>query len=120
MDAAAIDSQVLAIELRDRPALADEVRVIGAIGLSTIQPIVVSSSRLSPAGGDHCGRACGHGRGCSSSAALMDAAFVERFVAMDGTGYDDIRRMLGRCRAQVSSVDSGGPTGLPHRSNRLG
>ena len=41
---------------------------------------------------------------------LMDAAFVERFVAMDGTGYDDIRRMLGRCRAQVSSVDSGGPT----------
>src|SRR6187397_328907 len=36
VDAAAIDSQVLAIELRDRPALADEVRVIGAIGPSTI------------------------------------------------------------------------------------
>ena len=99
VDAAAIDSQVLAIELRDRPALADEVRVIGAIGPSTIQPIVVSSSRLSPAerrsivaelvGMDEDSRA----------RPLMEAAFVERFVAMDGSGYDDIRRMLGRVQS---------------------
>jgi ABC-type phosphate/phosphonate transport system substrate-binding protein len=99
VDAAAIDSQVLAIELRDRPALADEVRVIGAIGPSTIQPVVVSSSRLSPAerrsivaelvGLDQDSRA----------RPLMDGAFVERFVAMDGSGYDDIRRMLGRVQS---------------------
>ena len=56
MDAAAIDSQVLAIELRDRPALADEVRVIGAIGLSTIGP---SSSSSAVCAGERrpCGRA---------------------------------------------------------------
>jgi phosphonate transport system substrate-binding protein len=41
-DAAAIDSQVLDIELRDHPALAVQVRRIGTIGPSTIQPVVVS------------------------------------------------------------------------------
>jgi phosphonate transport system substrate-binding protein len=99
VDAAAIDSQVLAIELRDRPELAGNVRTIGAIGPSTIQPIVVSSSRLSPAerrlivaelvGLDLDSRA----------RPLMDAAYVERFVAMDGRGYDDIRRMLGQVQS---------------------
>jgi phosphonate transport system substrate-binding protein len=37
VDAAAIDSQVLAIELRDHPQLADHLRVIGTFGPSTIQ-----------------------------------------------------------------------------------
>ena len=96
VDAAAIDSQVLAIELRDRPELADKVRTIGAIGPSTIQPVVVSASRLTVEerrtivavlvglGDDPRARP------------LMDAAFVERFAAMDGSGYDDIRGMLRR------------------------
>ena len=43
VDAAAIDSQVLAIELRDHPRLADGLRVIGAFGPSTIQPVVAAS-----------------------------------------------------------------------------
>ena len=43
VDAAAIDSQVLAIELRDHPELADGLRVIGAFGPSTIQPVVAAS-----------------------------------------------------------------------------
>ena len=42
VDAAAIDSQVLAIELRDHPNLAQELRVIGALGPSTIQPVVAA------------------------------------------------------------------------------
>ena len=42
VDAAAIDSQVLAIELRDHPRLAG-LRVIGAFGPSTIQPVVAAS-----------------------------------------------------------------------------
>jgi phosphonate transport system substrate-binding protein len=43
VDAAAIDSQVLAIELRDHPRLADRLRPIGAFGPSTIQPVVAAS-----------------------------------------------------------------------------
>jgi phosphonate transport system substrate-binding protein len=46
VDAAAIDSQVLAIELRDHPQLAHGLRVVGSFGPSTIQP-VVATSRLS-------------------------------------------------------------------------
>src|SRR5215217_7599914 len=43
VDAAAIDSQVLAIELRNHPRLADGLRAIGAFGPSTIQPVVAAS-----------------------------------------------------------------------------
>jgi hypothetical protein len=42
-DTAAIDSQVLAIERRDHPRLADR-RVVGSFGPSTIQPLVAASS----------------------------------------------------------------------------
>jgi hypothetical protein len=48
VDAAAIDSQVLAIELRDHPPLADGLRVIDAFGPSTIQPVV--ADRFTPVG----------------------------------------------------------------------
>jgi hypothetical protein len=44
VDAAAIDSQVLAIELRDHPQLADRLRVIGSFRPSTtIQPLMAAS-----------------------------------------------------------------------------
>jgi ABC-type phosphate/phosphonate transport system substrate-binding protein len=43
VDAAAIDSQVLAVELRDHPDLADHLRLIGSFGPSTIQPVVAAS-----------------------------------------------------------------------------
>jgi phosphonate transport system substrate-binding protein len=43
VDAAAIDSQVLAIERRDHPQLADRLRIIDTFGPSTIQPVVAAS-----------------------------------------------------------------------------
>ena len=43
VDAAAIDSQVLAIELRDHPELGAGLRLIGSFGPSTIQPVVAAS-----------------------------------------------------------------------------
>jgi len=96
VDAAAIDSQVLAIELRDHPDLAKRLRIIGAIGPSTIQPLVASTARLSAverrtilaallAVGDD-----------PRARPVLDAALVERFVAVDGESYDDVRLMLGR------------------------
>jgi phosphonate transport system substrate-binding protein len=43
VDAAAIDSQVLAVEFRDHPQVAASLRVIGSFGPSTIQPVVAAS-----------------------------------------------------------------------------
>ncbi|MGZ3638364.1 MAG: phosphate/phosphite/phosphonate ABC transporter substrate-binding protein [Ktedonobacterales bacterium] len=42
VDASAIDSQVLAIELREHPARAERVRIIDALGPATIQPVVAA------------------------------------------------------------------------------
>lgn len=93
-DAAAIDSQVLAIELRDRPGLASQVRTIGALGPSTIQPVVVSASRLTMAERRSIVGALVGIAEDPRARPVMDAAFVDRFVTMDGDGYDDIRGML--------------------------
>jgi phosphonate transport system substrate-binding protein len=43
VDASAIDSQVLAIEMRDHPQVTDNLRIIDSLGPSTIQPVAVSS-----------------------------------------------------------------------------
>jgi phosphonate transport system substrate-binding protein len=95
-DGAAIDSQVLAIELRDDPELAGRLKVVGSIGPSTIQPLVVSASRLSPAERDEIRAALVDIGSEPGARAVLDAAMVERFVAIDGDGYADIGAMLGR------------------------
>ncbi|MEP6477493.1 MAG: PhnD/SsuA/transferrin family substrate-binding protein [Actinomycetota bacterium] len=92
VDGAAIDSQVLAIALRDEPGLAERLRVIEALGPSTIQPVVASADMPSaerralqealvglaarPGGREALGR-----------------GFVDRFVPIDDADYDDIRHM---------------------------
>jgi phosphonate transport system substrate-binding protein len=98
VDAAAIDSQVLAIELRDHPQLAAGLRVVGSFGPSTIQPVVAAThlpdqlkarvrALLVELGDDPTARpALAHG-------------FVERFTAVDDAAYDDIRAMLATIRA---------------------
>jgi phosphonate transport system substrate-binding protein len=98
VDASAIDSQVLAVVLRNRPGLAGRLRVLDSVGPSTIQPFV-ASRRLPPAlraamravllevGGDAAAReALAHG-------------FVDRFAAVDDASYDDLRRMRAACAA---------------------
>ena len=42
VDASAIDSQVLAVAMRDDPSLARSLRIVDALGPSTIQPVAVS------------------------------------------------------------------------------
>ncbi len=93
VDAAAIDSQVLAVTQRDHPELAARWRVLEALGPSTIQPMV-AARRLPEAlklelraillemGHDARARAC------------LDRGFVERFVAVSDGAYEDIRQML--------------------------
>jgi|SRR5437879_4068856 len=41
IDGSAIDCQVLAVELRDHPELADRLRVVDSLGPAPIQPVVV-------------------------------------------------------------------------------
>lgn len=98
IDAAAIDSQVLDIELRDHPELAGAVRRIGTIGPSTIQPVVVSRSRLTDAERRAITDALLGVADDQAARDALDRALVERFVAVNEASYDDIRGMLGRVR----------------------
>jgi phosphonate transport system substrate-binding protein len=98
VDAAAIDSQVLAVELRDHPDLAGALRVIDALGPSTIQPVV--AARRLPADLRAAVRAALLAMGEDPAArALLGRGFVERFAPVGDADYDDIRGMLAAVEA---------------------
>jgi phosphonate transport system substrate-binding protein len=91
-DASAIDSQVLAVALRQHPELADRLRVIDALGPSTIQP-VVADERLPEAVKAElrdCLLSVHREPGARAALAHGDVA---RFAAVEDADYDDIRRM---------------------------
>jgi phosphonate transport system substrate-binding protein len=93
VDAAAIDSQVLAIELRDHPPLADRLRVVGCFGPSTIQP-VVAASRLPDQLKDRVRDLLVELGDDPTARPLLDHGFVQGFSPVDDAAYDDIRAML--------------------------
>ncbi len=93
IDASAIDSQVLEVALREHPPLGKRLRVIDALGPSTIQPVVASGSLpaslradltavLEQIGDDPAARP------------TLDQGLVRRFEAVDETSYEDIRNMV--------------------------
>jgi phosphate/phosphite/phosphonate ABC transporter binding protein len=97
VDAAAIDSQVLAVELRDHTDLAG-LRAISSFGPSTIQPVVASSrlpgrlkeqvrELLVTLGEDPTARPA------------LDHGLIVRFNPVDDAAYDDIRAMLATIEA---------------------
>lgn len=98
VDAAAIDSHMLALEFRDHPELARLVKVVDSLGPSTIQPVAVSR-RLPERTRElirHVLLTMGdEGRAREQFASVM----VDRFVAVDATDYDDIRAMVAFCEA---------------------
>jgi phosphonate transport system substrate-binding protein len=98
VDAAAIDSQVLAIELRDHPQLADRLRVIGSFGPSTIQP-VVAASRLPGRLKDPVRELLVELGDDPTARPLLAHGFVDRFRLVDDAAYDDIRAMLATVEA---------------------
>lgn len=93
VDAAAIDSQVLAIELQNHPELTRSIRVIDSLGPNPIQPMIVSSrvpetlkadvkSLLLTIGDDPVARS------------TLTQVMIDRFVEVHDHDYDVIRTMI--------------------------
>jgi phosphonate transport system substrate-binding protein len=97
VDAAAIDSQVLAIELRDHPQLAG-LRVAGSFGPSTIQP-VVAASRLPEQLKDQVREFLVKLGDDPTARPVLDHGLIRRFSPVDDDAYDDIRAMLATVEA---------------------
>jgi phosphonate transport system substrate-binding protein len=98
VDAAAIDSQVLAIELRDHPQLAARLRVVDNLGPSTIQP-VVAASRLPDQLKDEVRELLVELGEDPSARPTLDHGYIQGFTAVDDSTYDDIRAMVATIQA---------------------
>jgi phosphonate transport system substrate-binding protein len=98
VDAAAIDSQVLAIQLRDHPQLADRLRIIDTFGPSTIQP-VVAASRLPQQLKDRVRELLVALGDDPTARPPLDHGLIRRLSPVDDAAYDDIRAMLATVAA---------------------
>jgi ABC transporter, phosphonate, periplasmic substrate-binding protein len=103
VDAAAIDSQVLAVELRDHPDLAS-LRVVGSFGPSTIQPVVAASRLPGPLKDQVRDVPVSLGDDPTARTTLAHG-FVQGFARVDDAAYDDLREM-------VATIESAGWTSL--------
>jgi phosphonate transport system substrate-binding protein len=88
VDGSAIDSQVLMVELRDHPELAERVRVVETLGPSPIQPVVVRAG-LDPEL-KHAVRA----RLLALRGEMLDRYYVRRFAP--APDYAPIAEIVGR------------------------
>lgn len=104
VDAAAIDSQVLSIALRDEAGLSDRIRVIAALGPSTIQPVVAAAS-MPPEEARSLRDALVGLAGRPDAGDILARGFLSRFVPVGDADYDDIRAMR-------AAADAAGLAGL--------
>jgi phosphonate transport system substrate-binding protein len=93
VDASAIDSQVLAVALRDHPEQASCLRVIGSLGPSTIQPVVAARQLSETLKADLRAILLDIAQDCAARDHLA-RGFVDSFVPVTDSAYDDIRAML--------------------------
>ena len=93
VDAAAIDSQVLAVELRDHPELGAQLRVIDALGPAGIQPVVAASRLPDALKADVKAALLAMGEDLVARATLA-RGFIEDFAPVTDEDYGDIRAML--------------------------
>src|SRR5262245_2259889 len=92
VDAAAIDSHVLALVMRDQPAVAGKLRVIDTLGPSSVQPIVAGDHLPNSLKSEVKNVLLEVGDDPRAQPALA-RALVERFESVSDSTYDDIRRM---------------------------
>lgn len=98
IDAAAIDSQVLAIELRDHPDLATQLRIIDVLGPSPIQPVVAAHQMPDRLKTDLQAMLLKMGEDTTAQKQLAHG-FVDRFAPVVDSDYDPIREMLEAAEA---------------------
>jgi phosphonate transport system substrate-binding protein len=91
VDAAAIDSVVLELELRRRPELAAQFRAVEAIGPSPIPPVVVARS-VAAETKRRFRDALLLMHEDSEGQMILSDGMIARFVAVHDADYDDIRR----------------------------
>jgi phosphonate transport system substrate-binding protein len=92
IDASAIDSQVLAIALRDHLETARHLRVIESLGPSTIQPITAARRLPDRIKADIFSIIVEMHRYSAARTALAHG-FIKRFVPIEDADYDEMRRM---------------------------
>lgn len=95
VDAAAIDCQVLGIELRD-PELARSLKVVDALGPSTIQPVAVSK-RFDADFRQAVRDVLTDLHRKDGFREILDHGMIDRFTDVGPESYDDIRMMLEAC-----------------------
>jgi phosphonate transport system substrate-binding protein len=98
VDASAIDSQVLEVALRDDPSLAHSLRVIDALGPSTIQPVAVSK-RVPIELRARIQKVLVTLHQDPSARERLALGLVKRFVPAGPSSYNDIRMMRDACEA---------------------
>jgi phosphonate transport system substrate-binding protein len=92
VDATAVDSTVLEQELRVRPELADQIRVVETLGPSPIPPIVVSRS-VSPAVRSELRATLLTMHLDVDGERILAAAAIKQFVPVEDAHYDPVRAM---------------------------
>ncbi len=98
VDGSAIDSQVLAVALRDDETLRRSLRVVEALGPSPIQPVAVSK-RVPAELREEIRRVLASLHEDPAVRERLALGLVERFVPVGPADYDDIRTMLETCEA---------------------
>jgi len=98
VEGSAVDSQVLGVELRNHPELGEQVRVIGTLGPSTIQPLVATAAVSARLRQEVIEIVAGLGSTASERTGLS-VGMIERFVAIDDSAYADIRSNLAAVEA---------------------
>ncbi|HEX2906030.1 MAG TPA: PhnD/SsuA/transferrin family substrate-binding protein [Phototrophicaceae bacterium] len=96
VDATAIDSHVLAIELRDHPELAHHIKIIDTLGPSTIQPFTAAPHIPMTLQAD-VQRVLAEMHLDPEAKSRLEQYLVERFARVEDADYNDIRRMLTAC-----------------------
>lgn len=97
IDASAIDVQVLAVECRNNPHLADQLRIIDTLGPSTIQPLV-AARHLPHSLKQDIQAICADLHLDPAAPDLLDMGFIDRLVPVTDADYNDIRHMHNACQ----------------------
>jgi phosphonate transport system substrate-binding protein len=98
VDASAIDSLVLAVELAKHQKLTQKLRIVETLGPSTIQPFV-AATHVPQSLKDDVQGILAQMHIDSMAAEYLRRGHIDHFVPMQDSDYDDIRAMLAACEA---------------------